>query len=208
MSTRLEQFMRDHRDEFDNEEPAPQVWKGVEQELFPAKAQAQPSGKVLTMKIMRWSAAAAILVLAGLGVFHLFSPKQGATTGQVAQQNQPTGKGPQAGGDELLKDIDPTYAKEVYHFTQLIELKQHELKQIEKDNPALYKQFLGDISKLDSSYNALKNELPTNANREQLLEAMIQNLRLQTELLNQQLQIIQQIKKSKSGSDESNSKSV
>lgn len=199
--TRFEQFMRDHRDEFDTDEPAPQVWKKLEQELVPAAPQ---KGKVLTMKIMRWSAAAAILVLAGFGVFHLFTPKQPGNTGVASQQ----GTQSQPQGDLLLKDIDPTYAKEVYHFTQLIELKQNELKQIEKDNPGLYKQFLGDITKLDSSYNVLKSELPKNANREQLLEAMIQNLRLQTELLNQQLQIIQQIKKSKSGSDESNSKSV
>lgn len=200
MSTRFEQFMRDHRDEFDSDEPAPQIWKKLEQELLPAPRK----GKVLTMKIVRWSAAAAILVLAGFGVFHLFSPKQGPNDPQVVQQ-QPVKENQ---GDLLLKDIDPTYAKEVYHFTQLIELKQNELKQIEQDNPALYKQFLSDITKLDSSYKALKNELPTNANREQLLEAMIQNLRLQTELLNQQLQIIQQIKKSKSGNDESDSKSI
>lgn len=205
MSNGLEQFMRDHRDEFDTDEPAPQVWKKLEKELAPAAP--EKKGKVFTMAtIVRWSAAAAILVLAGLGVFHLFSPQpSGPTNGQKIVGTE--GTTPKAQGDDLLKDIDPTYAKEVYHFTQLIELKQNELKQIEKDNPALYKQFLSDITKLDSSYNALKHELPTNANREQLLEAMIQNLRLQTELLNQQLQIIQQIKKSKSGSDE-NSKSV
>jgi hypothetical protein len=202
MSTRFEQFMRDHRDEFDADEPAPQIWSKLEQELRPAS---QQKGRTVTMKILRWSAAAAILVLAGYGVFHLFNPQKG-TDPQVAHQ-QP-GKQNQASGDVLLKDIDSTYAKEVYHFTQLIELKQHELKQIEKDNPALYKQFLTDITRLDSAYKSLQQELPTNPNREQLLEAMIQNLRLQTELLNQQLQVIQQIKKSKSGSDESNSKSV
>ncbi|AXY78105.1 hypothetical protein D3H65_30740 [Paraflavitalea soli] len=204
MSNGLEQFMRDHRDEFDSEEPGPQVWKKLEQELVPAP---EKKGKVFTMTtIVRWSAAAAILVLAGLGVFHLFNPQTSTSTNDPkVARTQETPKKDE--GDVLLKDIDPTYAKEVYHFTQLIELKQNELKQIEKDNPALYKQFLSDITKLDSSYNALKQELPTNANREQLLEAMIQNLRLQTELLNQQLQIIQQIKKSKSGSDE-NSKSV
>ena len=202
MSTRFEQFMRDHRDEFDSDEPAPQIWQKLEQELKPVPQRGKEKGKVLTMKIMRWSAAAAILVLAGFGVFHLFSPQQGTNDPRMVQQPK------ENQGDLLLKDIDPTYAKEVYHFTQLIELKQNELKQIEKDNPALYKQFLSDITKLDSSYKALKNELPTNANREQLLEAMIQNLRLQTELLNQQLQIIQQIKKSKSGNDESDSKSI
>lgn len=204
MSSRLEQFMRDHRDEFDTDEPAPQVWKKLEQELVPVP---EKKGKLLTMTIVRWSAAAAILVLAGLGVFHLFNPG-GSTSTDGPKVVKEEGTTRQDQGDELLKDIDPTYAKEVYHFTQLIELKQSELKQIEKDNPALYQQFLGDITKLDSSYKALKNELPKNANREQLLEAMIQNLRLQTELLNQQLQIIQQIKKSKTGSDESNSKSV
>lgn len=202
MSTRFEQFMRDHRDEFDSEEPAPQIWSKLERELTPTPQ--QKGGRMITMKILRWSAAAAILMLAGYGVFHLFNPQKGNDP-QVAVQ---PGKNNQASGDVLLKDIDSTYAKEMYHFTQLIELKQHELKQIEKDNPALYKQFLSDITRLDSAYKGLQQELPTNPNREQLLEAMIQNLRLQTELLNQQLQVIQQIKKSKSGSDESNSKSV
>lgn len=194
MSTHFEQFMRDHREEFDSEEPASQVWMKLEKELMPH----EQKGKVLSMKIMRWTAAAAILVLAGLGVYHLVAPA-GKGVQPVVSKTE---------GDAMLKDIDPTYAKEVYHFTQLIELKQSELKQIEKDNPTLYNQFLQDISKLDSSYNALKNELPSNANREQLLEAMIQNLRLQTELLNQQLQIIQQIKQSKSGNNESNGKSI
>lgn len=195
MSSRLEQFMREHRDEFDSEAPAPQVWSQLEQELMPKKNKS----KVFPMTVLRWSAAAAILVLAGLGVFHLFNGNSGSTQPPVVKNE----------GDMLLKDINPTYAKEVYHFTQLIELKQNELKKIEKDNPDLYKKFLGDITKLDSSYNVLKSELPTNANREQLLEAMIQNLRLQTELLNQQLQIIQQINQSKnSDSDESNGKSI
>lgn len=185
--SQLENFIRDHRDEFDGEEPSPRVWKDLQIQM-----QSQPApkkgggGKLITMNILKWSVAAAILVLAGLGVFHLVNkPAQTETTGA------PTAK------EDLLQKINPTYAKEVYHFTQLIELKQEELKQIEKDNPELYQQFLGDISQLDSSYNNLKKELPSNPNREQLLEAMIDNLKMQTELLNQQLQIIQQIKQSK-----------
>lgn len=185
--SRIEQFIRDHRDEFDGEEPAPQVWKNLEKDLIPKPA--SNSGRIITLNFMKWAAAAAILVLAGLGVYHLISPSQPKGT-EIVQQ-------PATGNDDLLQKINPTYAKEVYHFTQLIELKQSELKQIEKDNPELYKSFLGDITKLDSSYNALKKELPTNPNREQLLEAMIENLKLQSDLLNQQLQIIQQIKQSK-----------
>jgi hypothetical protein len=40
----------------------------------------------------------------------------------------------------------------------------------------------------------LKLKLPANPNRELLLEAMLQNLQLQSELLNRQLLIIKEIK--------------
>lgn len=201
MSNQLEQFVRDNRDQFDSDEPSPQVWKKLEKQLSPQKKE-KKQGKVFAMRFLRLSVAAAIIILAGFGVYSLLkSDKKGIDTAQT------TTLAP-GSNEDILNKINPAYAKEVYHFTQLIELKQSELKQLEKDNPQLYKQFLGDINKLDSSYNALKKELPDNPNREQLLEAMIQNLRLQADLLNQQLEIIHQIKNSKSNSDESNSKSI
>jgi len=42
--------------------------------------------------------------------------------------------------------------------------------------------------------------LPVNPNKEELLQAMIYNLQLQIDLLNQQLNIIQKIKQAKSAS--------
>lgn len=189
MSSRLEQFMRDHRDEFDTEEPGDHVWKKLDKQLSP------PAKKpALLLNIFKWSAAAGILLLAGLGVYSLMVDR--VQPPPVVQQ-QP---------NDLLKKINPEYAEEVYHFTKLIEIKQAELKAIEKDQPGLYKKFVSDITKLDSSYNALQKELPGNPNREQLLEAMIENLRLQTEILNQQLNIIKKIKEA--NSHESNSKKI
>jgi hypothetical protein len=79
---------------------------------------------------------------------------------------------------------------------------------MQQADPVLYNQFIKDITRLDSSYNALQTQLPENPNREQLLEAMIQNLRLQTDLLNEQLLIIQKIKQSKNKINETNSKSI
>lgn len=191
MGTRFEQFMQDHRDEFDTEEPGEQVWIKLQQQLEPPKKQRG----VLVMRLLKWSVAAAILILAGMGVYSLFinKPPTKAQYATVVQE------------DKILKEINPGYAEEVYHFTKLIELKQHELKQIEKDHPRLYKKFVSDIIRLDSSYNALRRELPANPNREQLLEAMIENLRLQTEILNQQLNIIKQIKEN---SHDDNSKNI
>lgn len=198
MSKGLEQFMRDNRNQFDTDEPGERVWKNLEQELT-AKDKTEPKqtpqgGIISMLRIFRWTAAAAILILAGIGIYSLLNNRPGNNPVAVTppQQNSPSVN------DKLLKDINPGYAKEVVQFTRLIEQRQNELKEIEKVNPNLYKMFVADINKLDSSYNALKKELPENPNREQLLEAMIENLRLQTEILNQQLSIINQIKASKS----------
>jgi hypothetical protein len=208
MGTRLEQFIRDHRDEFDTDEPGEQVWNKLQQQLQPpTPIPAQPGRRTqpaILIRVFKWSAAAAILILAGLGVYSLLIDRNHVPPAVVQQTN--TTDTPAVPHDEMLKEINPGYAQEVYHFTQLIELKQNELKKIQKEHPNLYKKFVTDIDKLDSSYNALKRELPENPNREQLLEAMIENLRLQTEILNQQLNIIKQIKESNNDSHESNSK--
>jgi hypothetical protein len=209
MSKGLEQFMRDHREEFDTDEPGEHLWKNLEQQL-PAKdpkeqKQAANGSIVKMLKVLRWSAAAAILILAGIGIYSLLNKRP--VNGPSYADNQPANDTP-AVNERLLKEINPGYAQEVVQFTQLIELKQNELKEIEKEHPNLYKMFVGDINKLDSSYNALKKELPENPNREQLLEAMIENLRLQTEILNQQLSIINQIKASKSVHHDTNFKKI
>jgi len=204
MGTRLEQFIQDNRDEFDSDEPGEQVWKKLAEKIPNGKIQEPKKSKIIMLKWLRWSAAAAVLVLAGLGDYSLFNDR--TTPSHETAQHSVTTDTPAAESDPILKEINPTYAKEVYHFTQLIELKQNELKEIEKEHPNLYKKFVSDIDKLDSSYNALKTELPVNPNREQLLEAMIENLRLQTEILNQQLSIINEIKASKNNNHERTSK--
>lgn len=190
MSSRLEQFIRDNREQFDSEDVNPSVWKGLEKKLFAPKT----SGKVISMNLFRWSAAAAVIIVGLLVTYYFVSNRSSDTLAVTNAGNGQT--------NDIISEINPAYAKEVYHFTQLIELKQSELKQIEKEQPELYREFISDINTLDSSYNALKKELPQNPNREQLLEAMIQNLQLQTELLNQQLMIIQKLKQ-KNNSDES-----
>ena len=195
MSSRLENFIRNNREQFDADEPNPQLWKRLDQQLTFGRS----DKKVYRMAILRWSAVAATIVVVTLAAFYFVN--------QPSQKNL-AGRGLNAQTNEIMNAINPEYAKEVYHFTQLIELKQTELKKIEKEQPGLYKEFIGDITSLDSSYNALKKELPLNPNREQLLEAMIENLRLQTDLLNHQLLIIKKIKQAKKTSDESNSKSI
>jgi hypothetical protein len=195
MSSGLEKYIRDNREEFDGDEPSPELWKKLQKELQPP----QVNKRIHRMAITRWSAVAAVTLLVTFAAFY-FMDYRG--------RKDIAGKASNTQTNDIINAINPDYAKEVYHFTQLIELKQNELKKVEREQPELYKAFIGDITILDSSYNALKKDLPQNPNREQLLEAMIDNLRLQTELLNQQLLIIKKIKQAKQTSNESNSKSI
>ena len=75
----------------------------------------------------------------------------------------------------------------------MIELKRTELKHIEKDEPQLYREFSSEIMKMEESYKKLQKDLPASPNQEETVKAMIRNLEIQIELLNQQLTIIQQI---------------
>ena len=196
MSNKLEQFIRDNREDFDSEEPRPQLWRKLQSDLQTGRK----TDNVRHLSFLRWTAVAAIFVMM-LGMF--FYMNRQSAQNDVAQVTPPA-----VADDKLLNEVNPAYAKEVYHFTQLIELKQNELKQIEKEHPELYSQFVKDIHKLDSSYQALRAEIPANPDPEALLEAMLQNLRLQADLLNEQLIIIKQIKKSKKNSHEKDTRSA
>jgi len=225
MNSRLEQFVRDHREEFDGEEPDKKVWEKILRDVDPGKK--KPAPKVIRLDWRRWSAAAAVLVVvagaawffgarssgkgdSGIATVHpVVKPAQATSDSQTAQNPSPASRDSvQVAKNPTLETIRPKEDKmtkeeasgmdeEMYHYARLVEIKHNQLKAIEKDEPLLYRQFASDVSKLDSVYHSLQSELPKNPNREQLLEAMLQNLQLQMQLLNHQLDIIKQINHSK-----------
>ncbi|POY36905.1 hypothetical protein C3K47_07515 [Solitalea longa] len=167
MKDRLESFVEEHRDEFDVYEPNPQVWRSIEKTM-------RNEPKVLKLSF-NWRIAAAIALIIGFG-FTVF---------RVANRT------PQP--EDSLAKINPEYAQTAYHMAALIDIKRDELKQIQKEQPELYQEFSGDLERLDKNYQAMKIQLGGAANQETVVEAMIQNLQLQIDLLNQQLTIIQRI---------------
>ena len=193
-SKNIERFIRDNREAFDHMEPSPALWDKVGQAIGEEK---KNTTRVVRMSWARWAVAATLfLALAGTVSYMLLREPvidtQIAKTPEVKQNSviEPV--------DTIVSQIDPQYAKLVSQFTEVIETKQAELRKLEKDDPALYKQFSGDIYKLDSAYQVLRSTLNANPNTEQLLQAMISNLQMQIDLLNQQLSIIKKIKDPKS----------
>ncbi len=188
----LKQFIHENRNAFDSEDPGSRVFQKIQEQLPGTAAKNKP-----VWRQFRRAAMVAGILLASLAFYFFFvKNKKTTTTGNQPEYVQ-----------EMKEIGDLQYAKQIYHFKELIGLKQTELKQLEKDYPELYRQFIGDIKQLDSSYQSLKINLAENPNREMLLEAMIQNLQLQSELLNRQLLIIKEIKQ-KSNSHEMSGKNL
>jgi hypothetical protein len=218
MSNRLDQFINENREDFDDEIPAPKIWDNIKKQIEPATKKETP---VININWKKLSVAAAVIILLGGGILLMNKkndvPPQVAidNTKKKADNNLPkvepavvdSSKQQLAKTDikpkeeikknDVVADPNADAKEEMYHFAKLVEIKHRELKSIEKDEPLLYKQFSGDVNKLDSVYHSLEHKLSAKQNSEELLEAMIQNLQLQMGLLNHQLQIIKQINHSK-----------
>jgi hypothetical protein len=177
MSDKLKQFIDDNRKAFDSENPDPKLYSNLQQKYKTANP-----GKVYPMKLFRRVAAVAAVMILSVSLYFI-----------LKKNNSTTIQGPENAVD-VTAFPDPAYAKQIDQYQQMIDLQQMELKKVENEHPDLYRQFTDDINQLDSSYRALKTTLEKNPNTEMLLEAMIRNLQLQSELLNRQLLIIKEIK--------------
>ena len=187
---KIEEFVSGNREAFDDEIPSKKVWDKIEAGVIQKKNRSTGY-----MNMVKWGLSIAAALMIGIMIYMELNKRN---SGEPLLVNQ----------EEVINNLAPEYAPEVNEFARLINLKQAELKILASEQPELYKKFNNDITQLDSSYNILKSELSVNPNKEMLIEAMIQNLQLQLHVLNQQLNIINQIKQSKKYSQEINQNKI
>ena len=171
MSKRLDDFIKANKEEFDDLEPKPSLWLNIEERLADEFTETPKDKKTFSLGFVLRVAASVIFIMGISFALYLRSVKN-TTVNLVA--------------------INPEYAKEQVHYTALISTKRTELKALSKSDPELYKEFSAEIAKMDSTYKKLNNDLATSPNQELVLRAMIRNLQIQTEVLNQQLNVIEQ----------------
>jgi len=185
MSKRLEDFIITNREEFDDLEPSPDLWARIEKHLpaeinIEKKQRSEIRGRRSEVREVKTftlgfvlRVAATVIVVMGIG-FAVYLRNQKKESIDLAA-------------------INPVYAKQQVQYTSLIETKRTELKAIAKSDPQLYKEFSSQIAEMDSTYKQLNSDLPTSPDQERVLRAMIRNLQIQTEVLNRQLQVIEQL---------------
>ena len=181
MSKRFEDFMHDNNEEFNEIEPSADLWGKIEAQLnFLDQEQEQPKkreAKTFSLGFVL-KVAASVIIIMGMGFGIYIQSQKGAKGVDLAA-------------------INPEYAQQQVRYASLVETKLTELKSASKNDPQLYKEFSAEIAKMDSTYKKLNSDLATSPNQERVLRAMIRNLQIQTEVLNQQLSVIEQFNQSK-----------
>lgn len=168
MSKKLEEYIKEHKKTFDTGSPSDQLWSriaaGLDQESIKKP-----------LRVPFWLGIAASLIVIMTVIFIY------------------TYRSPGAKGELEIADINPVYAKKEMKFASLIEEKKDSLEVFAKKNPELYAQFSADLDQLGSNYEALKKELKTSPNQRAVVKAMVKNLELQLQVINQQLSIISEV---------------
>ena len=188
MSKRLEDFIRNNKKEFDDLEPRAGLWDRIEQQLPAEEPEAPKKREAKTFSLgFVLRVAALVVIFMGLG-FVLFLK---------SAEHRPVN----------LAAINPEYAKQQVQYASLVESKRIELKKVAETDPALYKEFSDEITKMDSTYKKLNAELANSPNQELVLQEMIRALQAQLDVLNRQLSVIERFNEVKSD-DTNESKNI
>ncbi len=193
MNKKLKNFIDENRRDFDDDLPPADAWHKIEKAIGDNKPAKQFSLKT----IYRWSAAAAVFFIAAIAVY-LMVIKKTDDNSIVKTKETPAVNG---SGTDIGK-MAPEFAAEAKKIFQSIEQQQQQLKAIADEQPELYSQFEQDLAALDSSYRVLKTQAVQTPGREIIIRAMLQNLKLQAELLSKQLMIIQELNNNKTSDNE------
>jgi hypothetical protein len=162
MSDRLKDFIDENRNAFDDKAPSDKVWNNIDKILFPSSARTTTWYNSLTL----WRAAAVIFMVLSV---YLLLPKITSPQNQIAKENEVVMK--------EFTDVEKFYVQQISEKVQLID-------GFEKSEG--FNGFTKDFQQLEAMYNVLKEEMKIQPSQK-VKDAMVLNLLVQIDLLNQHL---------------------
>jgi hypothetical protein len=187
----LEKFILNNRPQFDEFELKADIWQKLEARLdSEVQMKPQKQVKVLPLVYFKRLAASFALILVCLASYHWYYNRQ-------MEQNHVG-----------LEQIVPELAEAEQFYMQEISTKQSALKHYDLKKYGMEKDFQREYHVLDSSYTELKKELYRSGSQEVVVGAMVENLQIRIELLNQQLAILAQIQEMQKGEKPKDSKDL
>ena len=199
----LKNYLQQHTEDLNRDEPRPQVWQNILQQSQPVKKTG-----VVPM-ITRWIAAACILVMAGVGAWYVFSKKQNLpaetvsintrktkpATRPATIQNQPMPVEKKSPEEKVVAAIrlskknhpkqmaDPVNSNaalaELHNietsFTQVINLQRERISSIPMvaASPDYFSDFKLQIRQMEKDEKAIKSDITKHGMNDVLLDQLI-----------------------------------
>lgn len=163
---RIEEVITQNREDFDTELPSEMLWNTIQFRL--QKKQQRNSWKP-------YLAAASVML------FISFT--------WLIENTKLNEK-----SDNTVNNLPAEVTEAQAEFTSLIEIKKNELIQRKSENPELVNDFEHQLIELQKNYYSLLPQLKDHDKKDYVLQAVIENLQLQVDILNRQLEILNQIK--------------
>ena len=183
---KLERFIIDHHDEFDDLEPNPAIWEKV--------VTREPERPSLNWNRVLWRAAAVAVIFVSSFIFidHLVEKNSDNVLAETEMEN--------AEGDAVYQEL----LEAEFYYTSQIEQRREEFYQLAGNNPMLRDEVNMELSELDNIFRELKEDLNDNADNEEVVVAMIQNYRLKLEILEEMLLQLNSAKDNKKNHENKN----
>jgi hypothetical protein len=182
---KLEKYILDHREQFDDLEPDPAIWEKIDTRKAPVIR--------INWKDIAWKAAAVAVIFTASYFFHDYMAGRRDAVNPMAdnlsKENQP-----------MVRELIEAEA----YYSSMINLKKEEVFRLTASNPEVRHEIDMELVDLDRVYAELKDDLNDNADNEEVIEAMIQNYRLKLDILEEMLQILQQTNENQNDKDHEN----
>jgi hypothetical protein len=182
---KLEKYILDNRESFDDLEPDPSVWERVETRQTPIIR--------INWKDIAWKAAAVAVIFTASYFFHDY----------MASRNDPEKAMMGKNREDASPMVKELIEAEAYYSAQ-INLKKDEVFRLTGGNPEIRREVDMELVDLDRVYDELKDDLKDNAANEEVIEAMIQNYRLKLDILEEMLTVIKQSNGTQNENDHEN----
>jgi len=164
---RLEDFIKNNRDDFDFREPSPEVWGNIVAKKKKTKV------VVLRKYLLRIAAVITIAIVVSAVVFQ---------TNILNNQ--------QIADNDTNSEIKELMEAEAFYAHQ-VDSRLKEIRKCYYTFPELKEEVENDLNELESMYQVLKTDLKDNISNKVVIEAMIENNRFRLKLVDD---VLEQIK--------------
>jgi hypothetical protein len=209
MKDKLEKYVSENRQMFDDQEPGDELWNKISTGIEPSKV------RRINWPDIIWRAAVVLIIFTASYFFHDFVQNRGTKIAKLTVKNTETifikRKVNTLKEQEIIKPVivqsstlntsinvaantnntnseNGELAEVQAYYTHQISDRENEIYKYAAFDPNIKTQLKVEFNQLDSIYNSLRRDLKDNIDNREVVEAMIQNYRIRLEILENMLQ--------------------